>query len=460
MTDDKVINEFNWDSFLSLLKNSVDELSFDSWIKPLSFIKAEGSILYIAVPSKFIKNWVEMNFLEDIKKVLTQNWEHLKHIDIIVSSFHDLNSTKSDVFVSTDSIEGADLKTQDSQAFNDLEVRLNPEYTFDKFVVGNSNEFAYNAALKVAMDKQIFFNPLFVYGGVGLGKTHLMHSIAWSLKSGEHKRSFLYLTAEKFMNLYIVALRDRNIISFKEMFRSTDVLMIDDFQFISGKDGTQEEFFHTFNTLISQGKQIVLSADKSPSDLDKIEDRIISRLQAGLAVNISSTTYELRMGILESKIKQLNVKVPKEVLDFLAHTITSNVRELEGSLKRIITYHQLMGVKIDLNMAMNVLEDIIRNSNKTISIDMIQKKVAEHYDIKMADLSSTKKDKSTSYIRHIAMYISKQLTKHSLPEIGKKFGGRDHTTVMYSVRKIEDAIKTDANLESEIKLLINIIQKI
>lgn len=455
LDNQEVLKSFDWDVLLDLLKSEVDELSFDSWIKQLKYNKCQGGVLYIYAPSSFIKNWIVVNFKSTILDVLSKKFPFVKTIEIDIQSFGNDDLSSQEVDLELNNME----VLEEINIANTFEFKLNPEYTFDNFVVDKSNEFAYEAALRVAKESQLSFNPLFIYGGVGLGKTHLMHSIAWELMKSKQNRKFLYLTAEKFAVLYVMALREKNIMSFKEMFRSTDILMIDDFQFIAGKEQTQEEFFHTFNSLISQGKQIVLTADKSPLSLYKIEERIISRLQAGLPVSINATTYELRVGILESKAKNLNIRIPKDVIDFLAHTITSNVRELEGALKRIISYHRIMNVRIDLSMAMSLLEDVVKYANKNISIELIQKKVAEHYNIKLADMSSIKKDKTTSTARHIAMYLSKQLTKASLPEIGKKFGGRDHTTVIYSVNKISEKLKIDSNLDSDIKLLINVLQK-
>lgn len=452
---ENISQSFDWEHFLSLIQLEVDQLSFDSWIKQLQYNKAQNGVLYIYAPSSFIKNWITINFKSIILDVMIKNFPYLTNVEIDVQSFGNSDLEDSEINMPLSSLN----VYEEVNISNTFEFKLNPDYTFENFVVDKSNEFAYEAALRVAKQSQPSFNPLFIYGGVGLGKTHLMHSIAWELMKDKQNRKFLYLTAEKFAVLYVMALREKSIMSFKEMFRGTDILMIDDFQFIAGKEQTQEEFFHTFNSLISQGKQIVLTADKSPLSLYKIEERIISRLQAGLPVSINATTYELRVGILESKAKNLNIKIPKDVIDFLAHTITSNVRELEGALKRIISYHRIMNVKIDLSMSMTLLDDVVKYANKNISIELIQKKVAEHYNIKLVDISSIKKDKSTSTARHIAMYLSKQLTKASLPEIGKKFGGRDHTTVIYSVNKITEKLKTDMNLDSDIKLLMNVLQK-
>ncbi|MCL2567489.1 MAG: chromosomal replication initiator protein DnaA [Alphaproteobacteria bacterium] len=459
MTEPSIIEKnFNWEFFLSHLENHLnDKLSFESWIKPLEFNKCDGGLLVINAPSKFIKDWVLNSFSANIMEVLAVNYPMVKNIEIIVSTF----SNAEDVLDLYEIInQKIDQSSFDAKYFHEnVGIPLNEQYTFENFVVGKPNEFAYEASLKVARDDNTQLNnPLFLYGGVGLGKTHLMHSIAWEITNLSN-RKFLYLTAEKYTSMYITSLREHTTDSFREVCRSPDVLMIDDIQFISGKEATQEEFFNTFNDLYSRGKQIIISADRPPSELDRVEERITSRLNAGLSINIHATTYELRVGILESKAKIIGVKLPPDVLNFLAHTITSNVRELEGALKRVISYHRVVNVKIDLDMAMSVLEDILKHKNKIINIEAIQKKVAEHYKVKLADMSSPKKDKHTAHVRQIAMFIAKQLTSNSLPEIGRKFGGRDHTTVMYAVNKISKQILEDANLEDEINLLIRIIQQ-
>lgn len=316
-----------------------------------------------------MKDWITSNYSQLLVSEANKILPSIKNLDIIIVDVYQILPT---TLASTSSIKEIEEKSISLNV--QLEIPLNPNYTFSNFVVGKPNEFAYNAALTVANLQNNNFNPLFIHGGVGLGKTHLMHSIAWQIQTEYPKAKVLYVTAEKFANLFIMALRAKEIFSFKELFRTIDVLMIDDFQFLAGKDQTQEEFFHTFNALISQGKKIVLSADKSPLSLDRIEDRILSRLQAGLSVDIHATTYELRVGILETKAEQLKISIPKEVVAFIAQSVTSNVRELEGALNRVISYHQLMKIKIDLDMVTNVLEDILKHQNKTINIELIQKK--------------------------------------------------------------------------------------
>jgi len=291
-----------------------------------------------------------------------------------------------------------------------------------------------------------------------LGKTHLMHAIAWAIKAKTPHRTVMYLSAEKFMYRFIRALRYKDMMTFKEQFRSVDVLMIDDVQFIAGKDSTQEEFFHTFNALIDQRKQIILSADKSPSDLNGIEDRLKSRLSWGLCADIHPSTYELRLGILQAKAEKAALPVPANVIEFLAHKICSNIRELEGALNRVIAHAELIGRPITLEGTQDVLADLLRSYDRKVTLEDIQKKVCEHYGIKLTDLHGARRSRNLARPRQIAMYLSKKLTTKSLPDIGRSFGGRDHTTVLHAVRQVEDLIKSDAGIAEDIDLLRRSLQ--
>ncbi len=302
------------------------------------------------------------------------------------------------------------------------------------------------------------FNPLFLYGGVGLGKTHLLHAIGWEIQKQTPARSVIYLSAEKFMYRFIRALREQNTVDFKDQFRSVDVLMIDDVQFISGKDSTQEEFFHTFNALVDQRRQIVLSADKSPSDLEGIQDRLKSRLNCGLVADIHAANYELRLGILQSKAEHLGVEVPGKVQEFLAHRITSNVRELEGALNRVVAHAQLVGRDITLETTQEVLQDLLRARERRVTIEEIQKQVAAHFHVRVSDMHSARRARSVARPRQVAMYLAKSLTSRSLPEIGRMFGGRDHTTVMHAVRKVEELTARDSALAEDVELLRSMLE--
>lgn len=285
-----------------------------------------------------------------------------------------------------------------------------------------------------------------------------MHAIAWRIRQRSPERKVAYLSAEKFMYSFIRALREKDTMAFKEQFRSVDVLMIDDIQFISGKDSTQEEFFHTFNALVDQGRQIVLSADKSPADLEHIGDRLRSRMASGLVADLHPTTYELRMGILESKAEQFGVDVPQRILEFLAHKISTNVRELEGALTRIVAHAQLMGGEVTLEVTQELLRDLLRACDRRLSIEDIQKRVAEHFQIRLADMSSARRARNVARPRQVAMYLCKQLTSRSLPEIGRQFGGRDHTTVIHAVKKVEELIATDPRFAEDVDLLTRMLE--
>jgi chromosomal replication initiator protein len=335
---------------------------------------------------------------------------------------------------------------------------LDPKFTFDQFVVGKPNEFAYAAARRVAEALSVQFNPLFLYGGVGLGKTHLMNAIAWEIVERDPSRTIMYLSAEKFMYRFVRALREQNTVDFKDQFRSVDILMIDDVQFIGGREATQEEFFHTFNALVDQGRQIVLSADKSPSDLEGVEDRLKSRLNCGLVADIHATSYELRLAILESKAEKMRMNAPSKVLEFLAHKITANVRELEGALNRVAAHTQLVGRELTLETCQEILHDLLRANNRRVTIEEIQKRVAEHFNIRIADMHSARRARSVARPRQVAMYLAKQLTARSLPEIGRKFGGRDHTTVMHAVKKVDELRDLDASFSEDVDLLRRMLE--
>ncbi|MFQ5958618.1 MAG: chromosomal replication initiator protein DnaA, partial [Alphaproteobacteria bacterium] len=327
-------------------------------------------------------------------------------------------------------------------------------FTFDNFVVGKSNEFAHAAARRVAAAESVPFNPLFMYGGVGLGKTHLMHAIAWHIRNRYPNRRVIYLSAEKFMYQFIRALRYQDMMAFKEQFRSVDVLMIDDVQFIGGKGSTQEEFFHTFNALVDRNRQLVITGDCSPSDLDGMEERMRSRLGWGLVADIHPTDYELRLGILQSKLDQLGTQnVPQRVLEFLAHKITSNIRELEGALNRVVAHATLVGRPVTLETTQELLQDLLRAHDRRVTIEEIQKRVAEHFNVRVADMHSARRARAVARPRQVAMFLAKQLTSRSLPEIGRKFGGRDHTTVMHAVKKVDQLCETDSVFAEDVELL-------
>jgi chromosomal replication initiator protein len=417
----------------------------------------------IAVPTRFLRDWVTTHYGDRILALWHAENQAVRRVSFVVDPHHargertEANQSPPPPLAleGTAGLEGAagpDI-IDDKNVAAPLDARL----TFDNFIVGKPNELAHAAARRVAEAcsapaPSVPFNPLFLYGGVGLGKTHLMHAIAWHVRSHAPGRKVIYLSAEKFMYQFIRALRYRSTMDFKEQFRSVDLLMIDDVQFISGKDSTQEEFFHTFNALVDQNRQIVISADKSPSDLD-IEERMRSRLGWGLVADIHPTTYELRLGILESKAEQMGLRLPQKIMEFLAHKITSNVRELEGALNRIGAHTQLVRRDLSLETVQELLQDLLRANERRVTIDEIQRRVAEHFNMKMAEMTSSRRARVVARPRQVAMYLAKQLTQRSLPEIGRKFGGRDHTTVMHAVKKIEELMVSDRALAEDVDLL-------
>ena len=455
-----------WGQICSQLKMEFGETAFDSWLKPLSVGSFTDGVMNICVPTTFMKNWVITHYSDRIHKI----WEHknpeIKKVNFIVqtgssekrahsgdaSLLKKISSTPTpqNLYASNYS-PAAEYVRPDSSL--QLSAPLNPAYTFDSFVVGKTNEFAYAAARKVAESKNVSFNPLFLYSGVGLGKTHLMHAIAWHIRKQDPSRNVIYLSAEQFLYKFVKALRYKDTAAFKEQFRSVDVLMVDDVQFMSNKESTQEEFFYTFNSLIEEGRQIIIWADKSPSDLEGIEARLKSRLNSGLVADIHPTDFDLRMGILQNKAQQMGIVLPEKVAEFLAQKITSNIRELEGSLRRIVAHSQLLSDReITLDMTQDVLKDMLRSIDRKTTIDEIQKKVAEYFNISVKELQSSRRARTVARPRQIAMYLAKQLTSRSLPEIGRKFD-RDHTTVMHAVRKVEELIIEDISLAENVDAL-------
>ena len=443
-------NEIIWAKIKLQLKDIYGEAEYSNWLKLLTFSKVDKDIIVFYAPTKFMCDWILSHYGKKILFLWREQEKSIKDISVFVYNDKKSNNKINNNLKSFDN-------TLSSSNSDDLENNLDPRFTFKDFVVGKSNELAFSACRRVADSEDVPFNPLFLYGGVGLGKTHLMHAIAWQKKKLNPKLKILYLSAEKFMYEFIKALRLKNTVAFKEQFRSVNLLMIDDVQFIIGKESTQEEFFHTFNALADQNRQMVISADKSPSDLEGLEERLRSRLGWGLVADIHPTTYELRLSIIEAKIEKYNIDLPKDVTEFLAHKITSSVRELEGALTRLAAHVTLVGRSVNLEIAEDLLQDLLRASDRRTTIDQIQKKVAEHFNVKISDMHSSRRSRIIARPRQIAMFLSKNLTTRSLPEIGRKFGGRDHTTVMHAVKKIEELKQADINFNEDIELLKRLI---
>jgi chromosomal replication initiator protein len=458
-------NQLNaqWARVRGRLRAEFGEATFRSWLKPLTLAGRRGPDLRVAVPSRFMRDWVATHYADRLKTLWTNEDPDIRTVEVIVDSTQtDPAAGAEDAPEALHIVEApAEAGALDSGAgeiLDDWSGNLDPRLTFDNFVVGKSNELAQAAAYRVAEADQVPFNPLFLYGGVGLGKTHLMHAIAWQIRRKKPEKRVIYLSAEKFMYQFIRALRNKDTMAFKERFRTVDVLMVDDVQFIIGKDSTQEEFFHTFNALFDQNRQVVLSADKSPSDLQGLEERMRTRFGWGLVADIHPTTYELRLGILQTKAERASVKVPEKVLEFLAHRISSNVRELEGALTRIVVQASLIGQPITLETTQDLLKDLLRANDRRVTIEEIQRKCAEHFNIKQADMQSPRRARQVARPRQVAMYLAKQLTTRSLPEIGRKFGGRDHTTVMHAVKKVEELCAADAGFSEDVDLLKRMLE--
>jgi len=443
-----------WERVSGKLNEHYGDAVFRSWLKPLRFSGAAEGRIVLSVPTRFMREWITTNYIADIHLLWQEERASEGYaIEIIVTQS---NPDAPSAVEMKSSVAVNDTAESDIQ----MGAALDPRYTFENFVVGKPNELAHAAARRVAESAQVVAgcNPLFLYGGVGLGKTHLMHAIAWHIRKNNPGRRVLYLSAEKFMYQFIKALRFKEALAFKEYFRSVDVLMIDDVQFISGKDSTQEEFFHTFNALVDQNKQLIISCDRSPSDLEGMEERVRSRLGWGLVADIHATTYELRLGILQSKIASMRETVPEKVIEFLAHRITSNVRELEGALNRVVAHATLVGRPVTLETTHEVLRDLLRANDRRISIEDIQKQVASHYNIKVSDMHSARRSRAVARPRQVAMYLSKKFTPKSLPEIGRKFGGKDHTTVMHAVKRIDELMAADSEFAKDVELLSKIVQ--
>ncbi len=511
------LNE-QWARVRGRLRQEVGEAAFRSWLKPLTLSAQRGQTVRMAVPTRFMRDWVSSNYADRLRALWASENGQITAVEIVVQApersgrgqavganqpntarardaHPDGQGGSQETFGAGTSEHSAPAGTAESAGtavpaapdeprdpaqmrdassvrdsgdaglyesreggFGDISAPLDPRFTFENFVVGKPNELAYAAARRVGDASVVPFNPLFLYGGVGLGKTHLMHAIAWHIHNRQPHKKIIYLSAEKFMYQFVRALRTKNTMAFKEQFRSVDVLMIDDVQFIGGREATQEEFFHTFNALVDQNRQVVISADKSPSDLEGVEERMRSRLGWGLVADIHPTTYELRLSILQAKADQMGVAIPTKVMEFLAHKITSSVRELEGALNRIVAHATLVGRQITLETCQEVLHDILRASDRRVTIDEIQKKVAEHYNVRISDMASARRARAVARPRQVAMYLAKTLTARSLPEIGRKFGGRDHTTVMHAVKKVEELRGADAAFAEDVDLLKRMLQ--
>lgn len=459
-------NQDNWGRVRERLRAEYGDATYNSWLKNIELDKIDNGHVNMTLPTRFLRDWVINNYANRIRQIWCSEDDNVQSIDIHVKPATTGNMEARTRKPPTlglgeiiETFEPAPRNALRADQTPSLMAPLDPRFTFDNFVVGKSNELAHAAARRVSDARDtVPFNPLYLYGGVGLGKTHLMHAIGHAIAVNCPNKKVLYLSAEKFMYRFIRALRFKDTMNFKDQFRSVDVLMIDDVQFIAGKESTQEEFFHTFNALVDQNHQIIISGDRSPTDLEGMEERMRSRLGWGLVADIHPTDYELRLGILQSKVEQAKINIDPRILEFLAHRITSNVRELEGALNRVLAYSDLVGRAVTLESTQEVLRDLLRANDRRITIEEIQKQVAEHFNIRMSDMHSARRARAVARPRQVAMYLAKQLTSRSLPEIGRKFGGRDHTTVMHAVRKIDELCAADQSLSEDIELLRRMLE--
>ncbi|EHI48474.1 chromosomal replication initiator protein DnaA [SAR116 cluster alpha proteobacterium HIMB100] len=457
---DKASLHMGWQRISHKLKGDLGEAKWKAWIKPLTCEAIDDSLLILRADTSFLRDRVLSNYAEKLRLLAKSEFDGVQAVDVV------LHGAERASPLASQSAPAGDYPPRMTSAMGKTEATphlagpvegLDSRLTFDNFIVGKPNQLAFAIAKRVAESAEATYNPLFLYGGVGLGKTHLMHAIAWEINHRQPHRKVMYLSAEKFMYRFIRALRYRDMMSFKEQFRSVDVLMIDDVQFISGKDSTQEEFFHTFNALVEDGRQVVLSADKSPTDLSGMEERLRSRLGWGMVADIHPADYELRLGILQARRDKSGVDVSDKVLDFLARKITSNIREIEGAFNRIVAHATLVGREITVETSRELLADLLRASSRRITVDDIQKQVASHFHIRVADMFSARRSRQIARPRQIAMYLAKNLTSLSYPEIGRRFGNRDHTTIMHAVRKVEELMVTDTELANDVNLLKSVL---
>ena len=434
-----------WEEILTRVETKVNRHSFYTWFRPTTFVTEDVGGLTVKVPNEVYTEWLTKHYAGVISEAMGE----LKRSDVPVQFVSDpaLDTPPEPVPIELGSDE---TPTFDAgvQPATPGPASLNLRYTFDSFVVGSSNQFAHAASRAVAEAPSRSYNPLFIYGGVGLGKTHLMHAIGQYVLDHDRYLKLTYISSERFMNEMINAVRYDRVLDFRERYRSVDVLLVDDIQFLAGKEGTQTEFFHTFNALYDSQKQIVLSSDCPPHEIQALEERLRSRFEWGLIADIQSPDLETKVAILKKKAETESVPLPDNVAMYIAGKIKSNIRELEGSLIRLIAYASLTGQDISLPLAQEVLKNILEHEERAITIDIIQKFVADYYNLKMADLRSRNNSKSIAMPRQVAMYLCKALTHASLPEIGRSFGGKHHSTVIHSIRKVEELRKRDTDFNS------------
>lgn len=442
-----------WNEVLKRLHHVLSQQTLQSWFAPIKNVVVTDSSVTLEVPNKFFQDWVRDHYhqlLEELLQDLTG--KKMAVLYKIVSPMEGGREKKAEPVKK-------DLVPHPALAPSQQESSLNPRYSFDNFIVGSSNRFAHAAAIAVAQNPAKAYNPLFIYGGVGLGKTHLIQAIGQYILARNKSMRVCYVSSEKFTNEMIDSIQNRTTLKFRNTYRHVDALLIDDIQFLGGKEQTQEEFFHTFNTLYDARKQIILSSDRPPKEIPNMEDRLVSRFEWGLVTDLQPPDMETRVAILKKKAEMSALKLPDEIAFFLAEKIKSNVRKLEGALIRVLSYASLTNQTLTITLAEDVLQDILAGEDETtITIEMIQKQVALHYDIRLADMTSKKRPKAIAFPRQVAMFLSRTLTRYSLPEIGEAFGGRDHTTVLHACKLLDEIISKDYNVRTVVHTLQNKIK--
>ena len=440
-----------WDKIQPQIREQLGATTYDTWFSSVQVQTPSPDKYIITTPDEFFQNWFIEHYLPVIKNFISLHTNLPINCEVTVNPAMSQNKPSK--------IEVVNIVKHEPKREEGSSIHLNPRFSFENFVIGPSNRFAYSACMAVAESPAKAYNPLFIYGHVGLGKTHLMQAITHQIKQNYPSSTCCYLSSERFTNELIDAIRHRSTPNFRKKYRHIDVLLIDDIHFLAGKESTQEEFFHTFNTLHNNHKQIIISSDRSPKEISNLEERLSSRFAWGLITDIQPPDFETRVAILRKKIEREPVDVPEEVITFIAEQIKTNIRELEGALIRVLAYSLLEEHPISLDMTKIVLRDMVKETIKIISIEMIQKTVAEFFNITCVDLKAKKRSRNILKPRQVAMYLSRKLTNLSLPEIGNSFGGKDHTTVLHSLKKIDENLKHDPQLKNEIEKLFTLLKQ-